>query len=205
MNNRTRLIVSATAVFATTALANARMGQLDQLAFRSSLDHPAIEYWTRPTRDPVATLSRLIDAGSAGLQWELRGGYLRGVLEALRVPVESQIVVFAKNSLQSARITPQNPRTVFFNDSVAVGWVRGGFIELAAVDPQQGVVFYTMDSTLFGFGKPRFVRESRCLQCHESVLNLERARDAGEERVAFTRGHLDVPVWQLHSRPSDQV
>ena len=94
------------------------------------------------------------------------------MLAALHVPVESQIVTFAKNSLQSARITPQNPRTLFFNDSVAVGWVQGGLIELAAVDPQQGVIFYTLQPGLFGLGKPRFVRETRCLSCHESYSAL---------------------------------
>src|SRR5882762_4011555 len=145
MNNRRWLIASATAVFATTALANAKMGQLDQLAFRGSPDHPAIEYRTRATRDPVANLGHLIDAGTAQLDWGVRGGYLRSVLDALNVPVESQIVVFAKNSLQSPRITPQNPRTLFFNESVVVGWVGGGFIELAALDPQQGVIFYALE------------------------------------------------------------
>jgi hypothetical protein len=56
-------------------------------------------------------------------------------LRALRVPVESQIAVFAKDSVQARRIERGNPRTLFFNDSVVVGWVRGGFIELAAQDP----------------------------------------------------------------------
>src|SRR5207247_5833809 len=51
---------------------------------------------------------------------------------ALRVPIESQMVVFSKTSVQAQRINPQNPRTLFFNDSVVIGWVRGGFIEVAA-------------------------------------------------------------------------
>ena len=111
----------------------------------------------------------MIDVGEVQLRWETRGGYLRSVLAALEVPVESQIVAFGKNSLQSARLTPQNPRTLFFNDSVAVGSVQGGFIELAAVDPQQGVVFYTLQSGFLGLGTPRFVRETRCLQCRVRI------------------------------------
>jgi hypothetical protein len=31
---------------------------------------------------------------------------------------------------QAPLIEPHNPRTVFFNDSVAVAWMNGGFIEL---------------------------------------------------------------------------
>ena len=31
---------------------------------------------------------------------------------------------------------------IYFNDSVVVAWVRGGFIEIAAHDPTQGAVFY---------------------------------------------------------------
>ena len=164
--------VAVIAAVSIVALGRGIAGQLDQRAFVGSPDHPAIEYATRPTRDPVATLNRMIDAGDVQLQWETRGGYLRSVLAALEVPIESQIVAFAKNSLQSARITPQNPRTLFFNDSVAVGSVQGGFIELAAVDPQQGVVFYTLQSGVLGLGTPRFVRETRCLQCHESYSTL---------------------------------
>jgi hypothetical protein len=170
-----QLTVMAVAVIAAiniVALGAGVGGQLDQRAFAGSPDHPAIEYATRPTRDPVATLNRLIEAGDVELRWEARGGYLRSVLAALEVPIESQIVAFAKNSLQSARITPQNPRTLFFNDSVAVGSVQGGFIELAAVDPQQGVVFYTLQSGFLGLGTARFVREPRCLQCHESYSTL---------------------------------
>jgi hypothetical protein len=65
------------------------------------------------------------------------------VLAALHVPIESKIVAMAKTSVQQYIITPQNPRMLYFNDSVAVGFVRGGFMELAAAqDPRQGIVFY---------------------------------------------------------------
>jgi hypothetical protein len=36
--------------------------------------------------------------------------------------VESQIAVFSKNSLQSEIISPENPRLLYFNDSIAVGF-----------------------------------------------------------------------------------
>jgi hypothetical protein len=145
--------------------------QLDQQAFKGSLDHPAIEYATRPLRDPVARLSREIDEGRVRLPFEPRSGFLRGVLRALDVPIESQIVVFSKTSLQSPRITPENPRTLFFNDEVAVAWVGGGFIELAATDPQQGINFYTLQFDRAT--EPRFVHQTFCLSCHESFTSLD--------------------------------
>jgi hypothetical protein len=65
------------------------------------------------------------------------------------------------------RITPNNPRAIFFNDEAYVGWVRGGdVLELAAVDPNLGGVFYLLEQTRTD--KPRFVRNDECLQCHTS-------------------------------------
>ena len=96
------------------------------------VDHSAIRYATAPTTDPVAQLNRKIESGQVVLKAEGESGYLRSLLDALDVPLNSQVVVFAKDSIQAKRISPRNPRTIFFNDSVAVGWVRGGFIELAS-------------------------------------------------------------------------
>lgn len=105
-------------------------------------DDPAIEYATRPTHDPISVLNEELEGGRARLKFDGQQGYLRSVLEALRIPVESQIAVFSKTSVQAKLINPQNPRTLFFNDSVVVGWVRGGFIEVAAESTQQGIIFY---------------------------------------------------------------
>jgi hypothetical protein len=69
--------------------------------------------------------------------------------------------------LQIERIEPRNPRTIFFNDSLAVAWMGGGFIELAAQDPQQGVKFYTLEQQRMY--KPAFRRrDGECLRCHIS-------------------------------------
>jgi hypothetical protein len=42
--------------------------------------------------------------------------------------------------------------------------VRGGFIEIAAQDPSQGVVFYRLDQAFAGM--PHFQREDGCPTCH---------------------------------------
>jgi hypothetical protein len=128
------------------------------------LDHPAIHYKEGPFKDPVALLN------PEQLKFDGPSGYLRSVLEALKVPVESQIAVFSKTSLQSPRIGPETPRTLFFNDSVAVGWMKGGFIELAALDPRRGVQFYTLEQN--SYGRPRFETGRDCLRCHVGDATL---------------------------------
>ena len=138
--------------------------------FTGALDHPAIEYSTRPVYDPVAELNRKLDRG-ATLEYEPAHGYLRAVLEALRIPVESQIAVFAKSSFQQHLIGPSNARAIYFNDQIAVGWVRGApMLEIASQDSRQGTIFYGLMQGKSG--KPRLTRRDDCLTCHESYDTL---------------------------------
>ena len=87
------------------------------------------------------------------------------MLQALSVPVESQVAVYSQGSLQAPLISAHNPRAIYFNDHVAVGWVRGaGVLEIASHDPTRGVVFYSLEQK--EAGKPRFERRFECLRCH---------------------------------------
>src|SRR6185436_8698003 len=115
--------------------------------------------------DRLAALVGRVQRGEAALTAEPNTGYLRSLLAALDVPVESQIVVFSKSSLQSPRISAANPRAIFFNDATAVAWVPGGFIEVAAHDPRQGAVFYTLEQAA---PVPQLTRQTQCLVCHYS-------------------------------------
>ncbi|MEO5925371.1 MAG: hypothetical protein ABIR70_16235 [Bryobacteraceae bacterium] len=131
-----------------------------------ALNDPKINYF-RPGNDRVAKLDAKLADGSMKLQYASRAGYLKSVLDALEIPVESQLLVQSKTSLQADLISPTNPRSIFFNDSVAVAWMNGGFIEVAAQDPENGVIFYTLlqdrDQA------PRFQRAGgQCLRCHQS-------------------------------------
>ena len=134
------------------------------------LDHPAVQYRTRAITDPVSALNASLQSGRTKLAFETRTGYLRPLLDALHVPLDSQMAVFSKTSLQSVIIEPSNPRTMFFNDSVAVAWMHGGFIEIAAQDPQQGAVFYTLSQVWTPV--PQMHREDDCLRCHYSANTL---------------------------------
>jgi hypothetical protein len=134
--------------------------------FTGALDHPAIEYQKRPVHDSVSELNKRLDAGET-LAFEPEHGYLPAVLRALGIPVQSQIVTFAKSSFQQHLINPANARAIYFNDTVAVGWVRGGpELEIASEDPQQGIIFYTVSQSASAKARP--MRRNDCLTCHES-------------------------------------
>jgi hypothetical protein len=130
-------------------------------------NHPAIAYATAPVSDPIARLNDRLQRGETTLEKKGPSGYLSSVLAALDVPVDSQVLVFSKTSFQAPRINPTNPRAIFFNDTVSVGWVRGGpVLEFVAHDPRQGAVFYTLEQSASGV--PRFERNDTCVMCHAS-------------------------------------
>lgn len=132
------------------------------------IDHDAIRYSKAPVDDPIHRLGQKIARGEVKLEFEDNGmGHLRSLLKQLNVNIDSQVLVFSKTSFQAPRISPRLPRALYFNDEVSVGWVRGGdVLELAALDPRQGVIFYTLD--IEDVTKPRFDRRDACLQCHQS-------------------------------------
>src|SRR6185312_7817553 len=136
-------------------------------SFVASRDVPAIAYSTAPTADRVDALNARLREGKASLKFNDGNGYLAAVLAALDVPVESQVATFGKNSFQADLIDLKNPRALYFNDAVAVGWERGAdLLEVAAQDPKQGGVFYTIEQK--PNAKPQFTRNDNCLACHLS-------------------------------------
>ena len=120
-----------------------------------------------PPQDRVSILNEKLRSSATSLQFTTDSGYLLAVLDALKVPVESQVLVFSSTSAQAPIISQQNPRAIFFSDDVAVGWVRGSSVlEVAAHDPQHGVNFYTLDQA--PSETPQFSRNDGCLSCHVS-------------------------------------
>src|SRR5690242_16042246 len=110
-----RFVVALLVVGAASAFLRAQSGPLST-TFTNWVDHPAIAYRSTPPADPVSQLNQALQAGRIELTREGSSGYLQSLLKALNVPVESQIVVFARDSVQLARITITNPRALFFND-----------------------------------------------------------------------------------------
>lgn len=160
-------LVLAVLLFATQRLLLADLGG----SYVLPLNHEALQYNSRPVNDPVAKLQRALNNGGARLEFDQDFGYLRSLLKALDVPVSSQVLVFSKTSFQAPRIAPRLPRAIYFNDTVTVGYVRGGdVLELTAVDPEQGVIFYTLEQD--PNAAPALDRQEQCLQCHATGATL---------------------------------
>jgi len=135
--------------------------------FMGSPDDPAIKYSTAPVNNVVVDVNKKLQDGALQFTFDSRSGYLRSALDAFQLPLDSQLLVFSRVSLQGKRISDQNPRALYFNDRLALGWVRGGdLLEVAAHDDTQGVVFYTLDQRADESGPPQFKRAFICLGCH---------------------------------------
>ena len=135
-------------------------------------DDPAIQYGDLPVDDPVARLAARLEQGKAKLEYSSDGtGYLRSLLKNLDINIDSQVLVFSKTSFQLPKIAPWSPRAVYFNDTVAVGSVqKGDVFEIAALDPRQGVTFYSLE--VKPVAKPEFDRRTDCLQCHQGLTTM---------------------------------
>lgn len=135
--------------------------------FDQSMNHPAIKYSTSDSNTVVDELNRKLADGSATLVFDEKTGYLKSVLDLLKIPVESQVLVYTQTSQQSSHITMTNPRAIYFNDEVSVGYIRGaGLLEIVAQDAKLGSIFYVIHQDA-GAAR-RFGRESQCLRCHLS-------------------------------------
>src|SRR3954471_4259483 len=164
-------VIAATAAIVIAAAAASVLAQLTERPLTGSLTHPSIGYYTSPTHDLVAKLEADIENGTARLPFDESSGYLRPVLEALHVPVESQMLVVSKTGVQGLHTGPSNPRAIYFNDAVTVGYIRGApLLELAVHDPRQGVVFYTIDQK--PQARPVIERKRACLTCHQVYSTL---------------------------------
>jgi len=132
------------------------------------VNHSSIGYFDAGTNDPAARLA----SGNIHLEFRSDGtGYLASLLDYFGINPDSQGLVFSKSSAQAPKISPRNPRAIYFNDEVAVGYVRGSSsMEVAAIDPVRGPIFYTLTSD--DSGKPSLKRGGTCLHCHHGASTL---------------------------------
>ncbi len=129
------------------------------------IDDPALNYTHAPAKTRVTELQQKINSGELRLSYDEDRGYLKAILQALDVPVASQVLVFSKTSFQAPRIGPRMPRAIYHSDDTMVGFVHGGdVLEIASVDPRQGPIFYTLDQGQTQ--RPTFERRGECMQCH---------------------------------------
>jgi hypothetical protein len=125
-----------------------------------------INYRSNDLNDPVTKLQKRLESGETKLTFDARQGYLRSLLDELKIPVSSQTLVFSKTSFQYKKISPETPRALYFNDDVYIGFVHDGkALEVVSFDPTQGAIFYLLDARKAD--KPVFQRaELDCTQCH---------------------------------------
>jgi hypothetical protein len=129
-------------------------------------DLPPLRYSDSASTDPLALLAASAAPGLAPSTAGTPLERLRFVLELLKVPEESQMLVFSKTSKQNSLIHPGNPRSLFFNEDSYIGYVPGGDIEVITHDPVLGAVFYLVRQGNEA-GTLRISRDtSDCLSCH---------------------------------------
>lgn len=140
-----------------------------QAQLRYDVDYPVMDYGGRPLQDGFSRALAELEAGGGSLAHSgTERGYLDSLLELLDIDPSSQILVWSKTSLKQRFIEPENPRALYYNDEVYVGFVPGSStLEIGAMDPVLGPVFFDY------FQSPEadvpFERETgRCLRCHDS-------------------------------------
>ncbi len=131
----------------------------------SDFDLPPFSYWEKTPGDPFTKLKGQLESGKTKLDHSTPKAFLLSLLTALDVPVSSQSMVISATSLQSRLINPTNPRSIYFNEETYVGYVPGGRMEIASMDPELGAIFYIFDPPLTP-ALPLFDRSRRCMGCH---------------------------------------
>jgi hypothetical protein len=134
-------------------------------------DDAPVYYTQAIPADPVAMLRERIEKGGLRLPFDEKFGYLPGLLAEMHIPKSSQTLVFSKTSVQRKLISPKQPRALYFNDDVYIGYIPGApIMEVSAVDPKIGAVFYQLEQQ--EMRRPKFVRNDNCLQCHASARSM---------------------------------
>ncbi|WP_395751137.1 hypothetical protein [Prosthecobacter sp.] len=127
---------------------------------------PPHSYLEWKPKDRFAEMQERAQKGEVKLDTTSDKAFLTSLLEALNIPISSQILVFSASSLQSEIINPRNPRALYFNEDTYLGWVPGGLVEIIAADPEMGPMFYVFNRMRPGGPVPDVVRSTKCMNCH---------------------------------------
>jgi hypothetical protein len=129
------------------------------------IDEAPHNYRQRTPQDRFTRLKDDFESGRIALDRSGEKAFVVSVLQALDIPATSQMLVFSTTSLQLSLISPSNPRALYFNEDIYLGYVPGGRIEIVSLDPELGGIFYIFD--IPKDTKPlRIERSERCMNCH---------------------------------------
>lgn len=166
-------------------------------AFQS---HRSAGHETGDQVDPAAALLARLESGETKLVRDPVYGYLPALLEQLDIPVSSQSLVFSRTSLQVDMIAPWAPRAIYFNDDVYVGYTVDGLVlEVAAVDPDGGSVFYTLDQYEEDAVELR-ADDLTCKGCHATGVT---GGVPGVMMRSFLTDRMGNTVAPIDERPTD--
>jgi hypothetical protein len=125
-----------------------------------------INYSDTKPNDPVAKIINDVNNGKLFLDTTNERLFVLSFLDRLNIPVSSQVLVFSRTSFQNDRIWPQTPRAIYYSENYYIGWVQGGDLEIIAIDPQLGPIFYKMSTPFTGGSEIKLKREAQCMNCH---------------------------------------
>lgn len=131
------------------------------------IDEPPHNYRQRIPQDRFTRLKAALESGEIALERGSEKAFVLSLLQALGIPPTSQMLVFSTTSLQLSLISPANPRALYFNEDIYLGYVPRGRIEIVSLDPELGGIFYICD--IPNESRPfRAERSDRCMNCHAS-------------------------------------
>ena len=128
------------------------------------------QYYSAIPDDSFSRLSMALkEKNGDHLQFRNEKESLESLLNDLNISKHSQVLVFSNTSLQLSKINSRNPRAIYFNDDLYVGYVAGGFVEIIGVDPEIGAIPFMFKLPQEGNSQyPPIRRSSRCMRCHAS-------------------------------------
>lgn len=168
-------------------------------------EEPPISYSASPTNDRATAINAAFQARADEIRSLPAKKRLQWLLEQLEVPVESQLFVFSKTSLQRDLINPETPRVLYFSDEAYVGWSVTGSFEVSVFDAKLGTTFYLFDQHA-AKDVPLLERSGDCLLCHSRHEHTPSLRtrtvfpDANGEPLSGSGGSNIAPSTPLAER-----
>ena len=122
-------------------------------------------YFSKDAKDPVTLLMKRVQRGEVLIKEPNGKPLVERLLRELGLNKDTQVLVFSRTSLQRREVSYSNPRALYFNESVYLGWMPNGRIEIASFDPELGPIFY-FQRELDDASSPLLARTRSCLGCH---------------------------------------
>ena len=168
-------------------------------------EEPPISYSATQTNDRATEINAAFQSRATEIRSLPAKKRLKWLLDEMGVPVESQIFVFSKTSMQRDLINPESPRVLYFSDEAYVGWSPTGAFEVAVFDAKLGATFYIFEPHATK-EEPLLARSGDCLLCHSRHEHTPSLRtrsvfpDANGEPLSGSGGSNIAPSTPLAER-----